>query len=258
MITHQKNPHITKWFTWIAKRSMAKSFRRISVTKASPEPKFVEGVPVIGVMNHSSWWDALTATYLAVDVFKRDGYGIFAAEQLRRYGIFRKVGGFGIDRESPAEWKEFLRYCEKLLEGTSRLLWIYPQGEIMSNDVLPLQFKKGFASVAARLTRVQLMKVTVSYDFWLDSKPEIVMDFLPVEMVTPSRSATFADELSERVSAEMTSRLMTLKEIVKKRDHSQLCTIISAEAGAHPMYDFYRRIQARIKGEKFNASHSAD
>ncbi len=257
MITHSRNPLITHWFSAYAKGKLKQNFSNISLTKTSCLPKFEDNVPVIVISNHSSWWDAMLAMYLGWYVFKREYYGVFAAEQLKRYGIFRKVGCFGIDRESSQDTRNFLRYTQTLLNEQSRLLWIYPQGDLISAEALPLKFKKGYVNMLSRLKRVHLLKMAVSYDFWLESKPEIVIDIMPLEYIEPQPSALVANELNERIQLELTERLIVVRDIVIARDKSQLNPILTAQHGTNLAYDGYRYIKSKLAGEEFHMSHEA-
>ncbi|MFT5207328.1 MAG: 1-acyl-sn-glycerol-3-phosphate acyltransferase [Candidatus Omnitrophota bacterium] len=257
MITHSRNPLITHWFSAYAKGKLKKNFSNISLTKTSSIPKFEDNIPVIVISNHSSWWDAMLAMYLGWYVFKREYYGVFAAEQLKRYGIFRKVGCFGIDRDSSQDTREFLRYTQKLLNEQSRLLWIYPQGDLISAEALPLVFKKGYVNILSRLKRVHLLKTTVSYDFWLESKPEIVMDIMPLEYMEPKPGASFTNEINERIQCELSERLAVLRDIVRTRDKSQLNSILTAQHGTNIVYDGYRYMKSKLAGEEFQLSHEA-
>ena len=197
MITHTRSEFVTRWFSNHAKCSLQKNFSKCSLTKESQIPTFEENIPVIAVSNHSSWWDALLGLYVGQYVFKKEMYGVFKEEQLRRYGIFRFVGAYSVDQESLGDVKEFLRYTHELLKDTSRLLWIYPQGTLSSNNILPFDFKKGFANIAARFKKVHIFKMVVSYDFWIEPKPEIVIDFLPLETLEPEKGSAFQDALTD-------------------------------------------------------------
>ena len=54
--------------------------------------------PLIIVANHASWWDALMPILISLDHFDHDAYGVMEERQLRRFGFFRKLGMFSIDR----------------------------------------------------------------------------------------------------------------------------------------------------------------
>ncbi|MBF0253793.1 MAG: lysophospholipid acyltransferase family protein [Candidatus Omnitrophica bacterium] len=258
MIPHQKNAWVTRWFSGLAESKLRKNFRRCSLTQTSVIPDFEPGVPILGLVNHTSWWDALMGMYMARRVFRKDFYGVFAAEELRRYGIFRLVGCYGLDRSDPRDFKPFLKYTREILSGKSAILWIFPQGELMSHDDSPMKFKTGFAHIARQFPRVHLLKINLFYDFWVDSKPEIVIDVLPLETVVPRKEPGFVDELTDGTAREMSERLEAVRRIVRERDSAALKELFRREHGANFFYDFYRGLKALVRGERFRRAHTDD
>ena len=256
MITHCKNNLVSTLLAHHARAMLQKNFRKISFTVSGAEPCFEPNVPVLAIANHAGWWDPMLAMHLSNHVFRKETYGVMAEEELRRYGIFRMVGVYSVDRSSPMETRRFLEYTRKLMAGTGRLLWIYPQGDIVSAEVLPLQFKGGFAHIARLLGRVHILKIVSSYDFWLESKPEIVIDILPLETLEAG-SAGPAEQLTERIAAEMSEHMAAVRAIVRTRDASALRTVFVADRGTHPVYDMYRRFKAAFRNEDFAKRHGA-
>ena len=258
MIPHRKNALVTALFSRHAGSLLRKNFRKISFTRASAAPEFEPGVPVVAIANHSSWWDPLLALVLSRSVFKKDAYGVMDEEQLRRYDIMRSIGVYSVNRDSNHEGRQFLEYTRGLLGGTGRLLWIYPQGELISSEELPLVFKKGFVQILKLFPRVQLLKMVASYDFWIESKPEVVVDLLPLETLVPQKTGSFSDALVARCQKEMTDRLLEVRRIVRTRDAKALRPLAVHAHGTHPVYDAYRRVRARVLGREFRTSHGAE
>ncbi len=255
MLEHKKSALISALFQHHSKAQLERNFRKISFTKETVMPVFAPGVPTIALSNHMSWWDLMLALYLTRYVFKKPCYGVMAEEELRRYGIFRYVGLYGVDRGSVYDAKLFLDYTEKLLEGTENMVWIFPQGDIVSPEVLPMQFKSGFAHVAARVKRVQLLKMAACYDFWNESKPEITIDIMPLETAEVQAKASAIDAMTERVAGEMSARLRAVRRIVHEKRHDDLTPIYVHDEGTHPVYDAYRRIKSVLTGQKFRKAH---
>lgn len=255
MLEHKKNRLISAWFQRHAKVLLQKNFRKISFTKQTVLPAFEPGVPVIALSNHSSWWDAMLVLYLTRYVFKKPCYGVMAEEELRRYGIFRLVGLYGIERGSPRDAKLFLDYSEKLLQGTGNMVWLFPQGDIVSPDAHEMVFKSGFAHIVSRLKRAHILKMSACYDFWNESKPEITMDILPLETVEGVQKASVIDAMTRRVAREMSERLATVRTIVRERKFDELNPLYVHDAGTHPVYDAYRAAKAALTGQKFRKAH---
>lgn len=259
MIPHQKNKFINAWFARLAQRKFKKSFHRMSLTTRSEVPRFESGVPTLVIANHPSWWDALLVCDLSGSLLKREFFGVFDEEQLRRYGIFRLLGGFAVEKKNgtleSAEMRNFLRYTRELLEGRDRMLWVFAQGDIVSTEE-PIRLKRGFAAVASQLERVQLLKMNISYDFWLESKPEAVIDILPLETLNGLSGHHAIEELTARVEREMEAGRLYVRDLVRRHDRTRLRLLWEKPAGANPFYDGYRFVKALLTGKKFHKSHA--
>ena len=258
MIKQRRNRWFAAWFCHHARQKLKANFRKCSLTPDSQLPVFEDQVPVVVICNHSSWWDPLLALFLSQYIFNRPLYGVMAEEQLRRYGIFRYVGIYSVDRESNQEGRAFLRYTRDLITGKNCLLWIYPQGELLSNGHPSLEFKKGFVQIMTHLPKVHLLKIVVSYDFWIESKPEIVIDLLPLETLMPRKGSEFVTRLTERVQSEMTERLSEVKRIVRTQDGTPLKPLFLNDGGTHAVYDFYRRLKAFTLRQSFSKRHGTE
>jgi 1-acyl-sn-glycerol-3-phosphate acyltransferase len=265
MILPKKSKLVTVWFAGLSHRKLKKSFHRLSLTTRSETPRFEAGVPAIVVANHPSWWDALLVGELSFRMFRREYFGMFDAEQLRAYGIFRLLGGYALENAagsahpSTSEMKQFLRFTRELLQGRERLWWIFGQGDLISPEE-PVRLHRGFAAVAKQLDRVQVLKLNISYDFWLESKPEIVVDILPLETLTGSAADAVgqesAEELALRIERELEAGRQYVRDIVRRRDASKLMSVWESPAGANPFYDLYRAAKAALSGRKFTKSHA--
>lgn len=253
MITHKKNQLIAYLFSKLAEHQMRKHFRRVSWTRRSVMPELNPELPTIAILNHSAWWDAMLCLYLGNIIFKQDCYGVFAEEQLKRYGIFRYAGCYSVNRSSAADFKAFLKYSHSLLESKSRLVWIFPQGELVSNDARPFDFKKGFAVMASKLKRVQVLKMAVSYDFWIDSRPEAVVDILPVD--TFDGSEINPDVYAGECGYQIGDAVSYIRNLVVHRRYEELVPLFETNHGTNPVYDLWRRSASMIRGEKFVSTH---
>lgn len=262
MIPHKKNQLVSRWFASLVAGKFKKTFCRMSLTARSERPRFEPGVPTIVIANHPSWWDALMVGYLSCYVFRREYIGLFDAEQLERYGIFRLLGGFALDLKGKAEGSaayvsetvNFLRYAEAELAGRDRLFWIFAQGDLVSTE-RAVEIQRGFAAIAARLNRVQILKMTWSYDFWCESRPEVVVDILPLETLSGLKGKPAAEELTQRVERELEASRLFVRDIVRERRVDRLQVLWEKSAGANPVYDAYRTVKALCSGKKFDKRH---
>ncbi len=95
--------------------------------------------------NHSCWWDLFLAHVLNESI-PLDGYGMMEHFNMRRFGFFRRIGAFSVDRTDPTSVRASINYAVGLLEGPRAGVWIFPQGRMVGNDVRPLGFQHGLRS----------------------------------------------------------------------------------------------------------------
>ena len=123
--------------------------------------------------NHSSWWDGLVAFEIS-KALRTDSFIMMEEKQLRNLFLFRKLGAFSVDRENPRQAVKSLNYAVNLLKEKSlRTLWIYPQGEILPNDLRPLHFYNGLARIIERVGDCSAVPLAIRYEFLNEYKPEI-------------------------------------------------------------------------------------
>lgn len=130
------------YFRWLFR----KRFAALWVDGALPR----EG-PVLVLANHTGWWDGPLALLLTALDSPLHGYVAMEATNLRRYGIFRRAGCFGLDRESPVRALGALTYAGELLHEPSSAVWIFPQGRMHHVDERPIGVEGGLAMLPRAL-----------------------------------------------------------------------------------------------------------
>jgi len=162
--------------------------------------------------NHSSWWDGLVAFEIS-KVLRADSFILMEEKQLRNLFLFRKLGAFSVVRENPRQAVKSLNYAVNLLkEKPSRTLWIFPQGEILPNDLRPLHFYNGLARIIERVQDCSAVPLTIRYEFLKEYKPEIFVkigesenfnnidfNFKKLTRIFESRISKMLDELKDDV-----------------------------------------------------------
>ena len=128
--------------------------------------------PLIIVANHSSWWDAIMPILISLDHFSHDAYGVMVEQELSKYRFFRKVGIFSIDRGDPRSALRSLQYGADLLRDTDRVLWFFPQGEIVPNDHRPFEIESGISRLALMIGRVTVLPIAFRYELLDNEHPD--------------------------------------------------------------------------------------
>lgn len=234
------------WFYWYVRRLLAKKFFAVRMERSSvavAQQLNVDAQPVMIVMNHCAWWDAIVFVFLR---------GAFCASrmviapmdraQLKQFAIFRRFGVFGIDPENPRSLPAMVQYVQSEMRRDSRpVIMLTPQGRF-SDARLPIVVRPGAAVLASKITDIRVVAVAVEYGFWIDARPEI---FLRVRAVpTPSDPSTAGWQRA--IAASMQSNSHELAALVATRDENLFeCMIGGTKSKINPVYDLWLRVTGR-------------
>jgi chlorobactene lauroyltransferase len=154
--------------------------------------------------NHSCWWD-LFLVHLLNETIPVDGYGMMEHFNLVRFGFFRRIGAFSVDRTDPASVRASIEYASGLLRRPRAGVWVFPQGKIEANDSRPLTFQPGIRALVRRSGPVRVVPVAFRYEFWQDEHPEALVRFGESASVDrpdlPTLIPTFESRLTEELDA---------------------------------------------------------
>ncbi len=169
--------------------------------------------PLIIYCNHSSWWDGLITFQISREA-TFDSFWMMEEKQLKNLFLFRKLGAFSVVREKPREALKSIDYAAKLLiESSKRTLWIFPQGEILPNELRPIKFYNGLTKIIKKVGNCSVTSLSIRYEFLGEFKPQI---FVKVE--EPKLISTAADfnakQLTEEFAHNLTDNLNSLKSDV--------------------------------------------
>lgn len=172
VITAKKHPLTEYLLGRYFLRKVRRSFSRV-LLKHEENISFADlETPLILYANHPGWWDGVLPFLLTSVHLGLDGYAMMEEAQMQRYGFFRRIGCFSVDRESPRDSLLSLRYAASLLRARNRLLWIFPQGEIVHVEQRPLHLYRGLAWLMKELERVTVVPVALRYELGRQERPE--------------------------------------------------------------------------------------
>ncbi|MFN3653312.1 MAG: lysophospholipid acyltransferase family protein [Armatimonadota bacterium] len=255
MIPAEKHPWVEAWFRRYTRAYLRRSFHRVLLSGELPPPP---EQPRLVCMSHSSWWDLLLGFWLCRDVLGWDGYAPMDARQLRRYPMLRRIGVFGVERESLRGGREFVEYGRGLLAGSRRSLWITAQGEMTSTSRRPVRFYSGAGHLAEALAAsgdgVEIVTLALEYELWDEKRPEAFVRFGPVRRVAPGSSG-FRRELTRELEEDLTRELDHLFCERTERDPARFTELLRGEGGISPVYDFLRRVSALARGGAGPGAH---
>jgi 1-acyl-sn-glycerol-3-phosphate acyltransferase len=173
MLEAKKNFLFEKIFIVYNRSLLKRYFHSIKVSGLNSLENRITNLPLIIYANHSSWWDGLIVLEVLSN-FNFDNYVMMEEKQLRKLRFFRRIGAFSVVRTNRREAVESIEYSVKILsEKTNRTLLIFPQGEILHNDIRPLRFYNGLAKIIEQSGNCLVCPLIIRYEFLGQFKPEI-------------------------------------------------------------------------------------
>lgn len=230
-------------------------YRRFHAVRLSHSglPRGYEGRPLIIYGNHPSWWDPALYILLCNVLFpSRRGYGPMDAKALGNYGVFERMGVFGITLDSPRGAARFLSTSLRILSDPTSILWITAEGEFADTRRRPLQLRPGIAHLARRVPGAVVVPLAVEYTFWNESRAEVLVRFGDPIDTGPQRSVA---EWNGHLESELGRTMDALAAESMQRDPRQFRTLLRGGVGVGGIYDLYRRSRALASGRRFDPRH---
>ena len=173
MLKANKNSLFEKIFASYNRRLLKRRFNSFQISGLDSLKNKDEKLPLIIYANHSSWWDGLVFLEI-LRKFDFENYVMMEEKQLRKLFFFRWLGAFSVVRENPREAVKSINYAAHLLsENANRILLIFPQAQILPNDVRPLQFYQGLSRIVEKIHRCRAIPAALRFEFAGNFKPEI-------------------------------------------------------------------------------------
>lgn len=213
MISADKSKIFTKVYSIYNRWLLRRHFQQIYLDRSG---RMTEGRPTLFIANHSNWWDALLVLQLNEEILQRDMYAMMLQEGLEKFPLFRKLGGFSINRNSIADIQQSLRYSMKLLsEVSDRALWLFPQGAVQHQEIRPIELMSGLGAMVERIYDLQVVPVLFYYTHDEDRKPSVYIRFTDALVLDEEcRVRKIATRIAQRA---LQTRLDQLREEVISR-----------------------------------------
>jgi len=174
---------------------------------STKDPNF----PLLIYANHSSWWDGLVI-FEILQMFAFENYFMMEEKQLKNLPLFRKLGAFSVIRENPRESLKSINYAvKKLKENPKTAVVIFPQGEILPNDLRPIKFFNGVSKIIEKSEKCYYVSIAVRYEFLNYFKPEIFVNIGSVKKIENNGNYEYK-KLTNELELELTRDLDKLKE----------------------------------------------
>ena len=190
--------------------------------------------------NHSCWWD-LFLVHVLNETIPVDGYGMMEHFNMARFGFFRRIGAFSVDRTDPRSIRASLEYAAGLLRKPRAGVWVFPQGKIEANDARPLVFQPGIRALVRRSGRVRVVPVAFRYEFWQDERPEALVRFGEPAWVDRPDLAGLIPTFERRLTEELDA--LRADSIAQRAGK-----FVPMAEGKRSISERYARFRARFRG----------
>ena len=225
MLTADKNLWFEKIFAVYNRNLFNRRFNSLQISGLNFLKNKADNTPLIIYANHSSWWDGLAAFQISRRA-NLDSFIMMEEKQLKKLRFFRKLGAFSVVREDSREALKSINYAiQTLQQNPKRTLWIFPQGEILPNDLRPLRFYNGLPRIIKSFESCSIACLAMRYEFLGEYKPDIFVKIKKIEL-SEMELKLRPRQISEILSNYLTCCLDELKaEIVNKRfsEYAKIC-----------------------------------
>lgn len=239
-----------RFFRRYARKFLNKNFHTVrlldtGVTEAIG--KLPEGVPVIVVANHPSWWDPMIAIFLAEFLAKeRVHYAPIEDVMLEKYGVFKRLGFFGVEKDTVAGLKDFLRVGHHIVQNKNAVIWVTPQGEFADVRKRPIELKSGFSQLASKCDKIAILPLAVEYTFWLEKHPEMLCHMGDAQVYESADAKIIHQQSTEALERAMD----VLADASVRRDSEEFKTILSSDSGVGGIYGLWHSITGKGGGHE--------
>jgi len=171
IIKSQHRPFFTWFFRVYSKQMICWHFRKLNFYGTFQD----QGLPVLLIGNHFSWWDGFIANLINSRIFHRKFHVMMLEEQLSNRMFLNKAGAYSIRRGSRSV-VESIQYTIDLLSREENMVVLYPQGEFESIYRQPVRFEKGLSTIASRVkNKFQLVFYAALVDYFSHRKPALAI-----------------------------------------------------------------------------------
>lgn len=251
------SPLLLSWFTWYSRRYLRRHFHSLRISRSGFVPK-AEGFPLVIFSNHPSWFDPLVGLVLKEHCFQQRNLSApMDAAALGRYGFFRRLGFFPVEQKSARGAAQFLRAAGEIMRLPHSLLAVTPQSRFADVRERPVRFAGGLGLLATRVERAVFVPLALEYVFWEERLPEILVRFGTPTTIGSGSGKHSAAEWTAFFEARMAENQNALALEVQRRDPASFENILRGGAGQGGVYDWWRALRAKLRGESFSREHGA-
>ena len=248
------SPWLLRWFRWYSVRYVKRHFHAVRLAREC-RPDVPRDAPLVVYLNHAAWWDPLVGLVLAKQLLPdRAVYAPIEEKALGRYRFMERLGLFGIDPQTRGGARRLLRVSRAILARPDAALWITPEGRFVDPRERPVRFRPGLAHLARSLDSGMLLPLALEYPFWKERSPEALARFGHPMHVEEHHELSVAD-WNSLLQDQLRAAQDALAEQAIRHNPEDFEVLLRGRAGVGGVYDVWRRLWARLRGESFSPQH---
>jgi 1-acyl-sn-glycerol-3-phosphate acyltransferase len=250
----RRSPLMVAWFTRIFRHALRSDFGGMRLSRSSTVP--VADTPHLVIYtNHPSWWDPVAFLLLNDRLFNgRMGFAPIDAAMLKSYGFFERIGVFGVDLDTRAGARRFREVARGVLADPGHILLLTAQGRFADVRERPISLKPGLSHVADWAPDAMFVPLALEHTFWDERKPEMLLRFGPGIPARDLADVSVAGR-TEHLAGALESTMDVLAREAIARDAGLFDTLEGGASGVGGVYDLWRRLRARIRGDDFSPAN---
>ena len=252
------SPLLLSMFGRYVEGYLGRHFHAVRLSKSRrPDPVTIRDKPLILYFNHPSWWDPLVCLRLAQQLWpERRHYGPIDANALGKYRFLEKLGFFGIEPGSARGARRFMDVSQDVLARPDAALWIAAEGRFSDCRERPVKLRSGIGHLAVRARHAVLVPLALEYSFWEERFPEALARF--GEELPAMDAGLKASDWTAILEARLQDAQDALRAESLSRDLARFEVLLGGRAGVGGVYDVWRRLKARVRGERFRPQHGEE
>jgi 1-acyl-sn-glycerol-3-phosphate acyltransferase len=248
-------PALLGWFRRFADRHLTRHFHAIRLARTGFDPaELPADRPLVVYLNHSAWWDPLLGLALAFERLPgRRHFAPIDATALARYRLLGRLGFFPVELGTRRGAAGFLGTARAILGQPDAAIWMTPGGCFADPRERPVELQSGLGHLAAKVPTAIFLPLAVEYPFWEKRNPEALARFGKPLDASEARlgPGEWTVLLAQRLAA--TQDALAIDAI--SRDPARFEIVAHGKAGVGGAYSAWRRLTARLRGEKFDPRH---
>ena len=220
-------------------------------------PHYPADRPLVVLANHPSWWDGAMFMLLLRRFFiERQAFMPMDADALRKYGFMRRLGVFGIERDSPRGAVRFLDTARHVLANPRHMLWMNAPGRFADVRERPVPLAPGVMRLPEIAPTALFIPLAFEYTHWTEKRGEALAAFGPaldgqvlLALDRPRRAEALRDALAatmDRLAVDAISR-----------DPDRFLTAIEGGRGMGGLYGTWQYVKALARGQRPQPDHAA-